>query len=266
MNDSQQQQYKEPVIKVSNAEEDGTRFYDGHSGVTLDRADFLARAADFQRGVLLVGENHEDPAAHRLELNLLTALIQKAKNSPMLKDTKQEQQQYSINETLSSLPNHSLALSLEFYDREAQTVLDEYLKGFVDVDTFLQNARPPHNHADYQPLIDYCKANAVPVIAANCPRRYSRMVSKGGGRRGLEECSMTVAATAANLPPLPYAEASDQYKRAFAEIMGVLNHNDDSVPTSLLDAQCLWDASMADSIMKVSSSQCYWLQTTIFNG
>ena len=49
---------------------------------------------------------------------------------------------------------------------------------FIDYDTFLDHSHPPANHKDYRPLIDFCKANKLPVIAANCSRRHSRLMSR----------------------------------------------------------------------------------------
>ena len=40
---------------------------------------------------------------------------------------------------------------MEFYDRSAQYVLDEYLMDFIDYDTFIgQIDHPPPNHKDYR--------------------------------------------------------------------------------------------------------------------
>jgi uncharacterized iron-regulated protein len=41
------------------------------------------------------------------------------------------------------------ALSLEFYDREAQTVMNEYVHGFCSLQTFLEDARPPGDLTPY---------------------------------------------------------------------------------------------------------------------
>ncbi len=123
--------------------------------------------------------------------------------------------------------------------------------GFVDLETFLGDSRPPSNHSDYQPLIDYCKANSLPVVAANCPRRYSRMASRQGRQR-LQECAGSGSGCGPLLPPLPYAGASEEYGRAFAEVMGIVRGQGE-VPRSMLDAQSLWDAAMAHSIHKVCS-------------
>ena len=84
--------------------------------------------------VIFIGENHGDDAAHALELEILREL------------------QESLDQR-----QQPLALSLEFYDRESQTVMNEYLKGVASLDTFLSDSKPPANHSDYQPLIDFCK-------------------------------------------------------------------------------------------------------------
>jgi hypothetical protein len=100
--------------------------------------------------VVLLGENHSDPEAHAIELDVFKRLHQ-------------------------SRPE-GLSLSLEFYDREAQAVMDEFTSGLVTRDVFLRDARAPSNAVDYQPMLDYCKEKGLNAIAANCPRRYSRMV------------------------------------------------------------------------------------------
>jgi len=188
------------------------------SGEPISKADFYNRIVTSKAPVIMIGENHEDPLAHAFELEILKKLKTAESN---------------------------FGLSLEFYDRECQTVLDEYLAGLIPLDTFLSDSRPPANHADYQPLLDLCKAVHLPVIAANCPRRYTRLVSKGG-----RDCLTPLASTSARqlLPPLPYEGASQKYTENFIEIMRAMGNSNPSVPTTMLDAQSLWDATMADSI------------------
>lgn len=54
------------------------------------------------------------------------------------------------------------------------------------------------------------------------------------------------------LAPMPYAKASEDYAKAFAKIMGLMSNdqvgNHTGVSNSMLDAQSLWDATMAHSI------------------
>jgi len=188
------------------------------SGEAISKSDFYNKIETSKAPVILIGENHEDALAHAFELEILKKL---------------------------NIAEQNVGLSLEFYDRESQTVLDEYLANLIPLDTFLSDSKPPGNHADYQPLLDHCKAVHLPVIAANCPRRYTRMVSKGG-----RDCLTPLASTSARhlLPPLPYEGASERYTQNFIEIMRAMGNNNPSVPTTMLDAQSLWDATMADSI------------------
>jgi len=111
------------------------------SGQPISKDEFYARIKESTAPVVMVGENHEDALAQALELNIL--------------------------KTVSSDLSRKVGLSLEFYDRESQTVLDEYLADIIPLKTFLADSRPPGNHAAYQPLIDHCKAGHMPVIATN---------------------------------------------------------------------------------------------------
>ena len=189
------------------------------SGQPISKDEFYTRIKESTAPVVMVGENHEDALAQALELNIL--------------------------KTVSSDLSKKVGLSLEFYDRESQTVLDEYLADIIPLKTFLADSRPPGNHDVYQPLIDHCKAGHLPVIAANCPRRYTAMVSKAG-----RSCLEPLANTSARqlLPPLPYSGASQAYTENFIQIMRAMGNTNPTVPTTMLDAQSLWDATMADSI------------------
>jgi len=192
-------------------------------GEGISKSEFMDRIAKSKARVLYIGENHEDSSAHLLELEILQAV------------------------KTTSTAEQNTALSLEFYDREAQTVLNEYLAGQVNLDTFLCDSRPPANHQDYQPLIDFCRVEGWRVIAANCPRRYTRMVGKQG-RDYLMKLEQTSAVNL--LPPLPYSGASEAYKNNFISIMHQMGNNNPNVPTTILDAQSLWDATMAHSIVQ----------------
>ena len=57
-------------------------------------------------GVLFLGENHADPEAHKLEMEILQ----------------------TVHKDWTRLNEGSMCLSLEFYERDCQTVMDEYLK------------------------------------------------------------------------------------------------------------------------------------------
>ena len=199
-------------------------------GTPLNKQTFMAKLESLlllkPKNVLFVGENHSDPSAHGLELELL----QKA----------------------AALRPGETALSLEFFDRSAQPLLDEYLLNFIDYETFIDHIEAPGNHRDYRPLIDFCKLKGLPVIAANCSRRHSRLMSRQGSDAMEKLAEESEIHRNFLLPPLPIQPASQQYEANFRETMGIVGSSelDDQKITRMLGAQSLWDATMAHSITK----------------
>jgi len=122
--------------------------------------------------------------------------------------------------------------------------VDEYLADLVTEDHFLRSSRPWDNYArDYRPLVELAKENALRVVAANPPRRYVNLASRLG-RASLESLS---AEARAWLPPLPYPEASAAYRAEWDALMGGVPMHGSGDP---LDGQTLWDAGMAESIVR----------------
>lgn len=200
------------------------------NGTPLSKANFFTKLDSTlqmkPKNVILLGENHSDPSSHWLELEIL--------------------------QRVAELKPGETALSLEFYDRSAQAVLDEYLLDFIDYDTFLENSHPPANHKDYRPLIDFCKAKKLPVVAANCSRRHSRLMSRQGPDAMEKLAEESELHRNFLLPPLPIQPASQQYEANFRATMGIVGQEglDDHRVTRMLGAQSLWDATMAHSITK----------------
>lgn len=197
--------------------------------------DLVAAVADAD--VVFVGETHDDPTGHMLEAELL----------------RRADEAYG-----------DVALSLEFFERDVQLVLDEYLTGLITESSFTSSARPwPRYQTDYKPLIEYAKKHGIDVIAANAPRRYVRRVTREG-RDALNELP---ASARAYLAPLPYGEPSDVYRDQWIGVISEVMEQEGTkcglpVPDSVarapmgshaamgnqLQAQALWDATMAWSI------------------
>jgi uncharacterized iron-regulated protein len=172
--------------------------------------------------VVFLGEQHDDTTAHRLELQIFKAAFEK-----YAKDRK-------------------ITLSMEMFERDVQTVVDEYLKGFISETHFTQSGRAWGNYkTDYRPLVEYAKENKLDVIAANAPRRYVNMVS----RLGKDSLNQLSADAKRWLAPLPYGEASDTYANKFNALMGgMTDSNTPNKHNPMLASQSLWDATMAFSI------------------
>ena len=177
--------------------------------------------------VIFLGENHDDAVAHFLQAELFR----------------------KIRESFGD--KRTVALSLEMFERDVQIVLDEYLNNLITEKKFLDDSRPWNNYkSDYRPLVEYAKQNKLLVIAANAPRRYVNMVSRGG-RETLDGLSPEAKKLIA---PLPYAQASEQYSKKFTALMGGMGGDNHGV-SKILDSQSLWDATMAFSISEYLKKQ-----------
>lgn len=172
--------------------------------------------------VVFLGENHDDAVAHALQLEIFKAAFDK----------------YS--------KERKMTLSMEMFERDVQTVVDEYLSGLISETHFLASSRPWGNYkTDYRPLVEFAKENKLELIAANAPRRYVNMVSRTG-RDSLNRLSPEAKKW---LAPLPYGEPSEKYVAKFNALMGQMpDPGAKQSPGQIIYSQALWDATMAYSI------------------
>ena len=180
--------------------------------------------------VIIFGEQHDDRETHRAQLELLEALGRSGR---------------------------PIVLSLEMFERDVQSALDDYLAGRMSEADFLARSRPWGNYAaDYRPLVELARERGWRVIAANVPRPIASAV----GRRGL--------AALDTLPPAERAHAAgdiacpeDDYRTRFLEQMrshspgsGGSPSPGDTLPSAMAErfylAQCLKDETMAESIVE----------------
>jgi uncharacterized iron-regulated protein len=186
---------------------------------------FDAMVAELARAdVVCIGEQHGFAAGHAFQVRLLEAL---------------------------GAVRGRLVLSLEMFERDVQTVLDEYLTGHITESAFLAAARPwPRYKTDYRALIEWCRQAARPVVAANPPRRHVNMVS----RNGQQSLLRLPRASRTHLPRLPYSmDLSPEYDAELTRLFGS-PHGDAPPPgmpsaANMKQAQALWDYGMADSIV-----------------
>ena len=173
-----------------------------------------------ETNVVFLGEQHDDAVAHALQMQIFKALFEKYGKE------------------------RKLALSLEMFERDVQTVVDEYLNNLISESHFLSSSRPWNNYKqDYRPLVELAKTEKLPVIAANAPRRYVNMVSRGGR----ETLSALTPEAKKWLAPLPYNQASEAYANKFKALMGKSPESGMGI-NKILDSQTLWDATMSYSI------------------
>ena len=178
--------------------------------------------------VVLVGEQHDDPHTHRLELALLDGLARRRGH---------------------------IILSLEMFERDVQRVLDDYLADRITEDEFLKASRPwPRYQTDYRPLVEFAKRRGWTVVAANVPRPLANAVSKAGLAH-LESLAPEERARASRDLQCPF----DDYFDRFDETMnahpmpGAEQQSADQkrqMTERFYFAQCVKDETMAESIAR----------------
>jgi uncharacterized iron-regulated protein len=192
------------------------RVYDTARSVFADFEVMLARAA--QSDVVFLGEQHDDPNTHRLELAVLEGLARR-------RDGK------------------GIVLSLEMFERDVQDTLDHYLMSHLSEEELLKTSRPwPRYATDYRPLVEFAKAHDWPVVASNVPRPIASAVSKEGWS-ALGARPETEQSWFARERLCPTGE--DDY---FKKFMAAMGSHPGSTGENFYLAQCLKDETMAESI------------------
>ncbi len=147
---------------------------------------------------LLLGETHTDPVGHWIQDRLLGRALER----------------YGGGAESGAL--RRVALSMEFFERDVQPVVNEYLEGLITESQFVDDARAVRYYEeDYRPLVERAREARIPVIAANAPRRYVNRVSRLG-RQALEALSPWAMSF---LPPMPFPRPSDTYRQEWETLM-----------------------------------------------
>ncbi|MEM8968441.1 MAG: ChaN family lipoprotein, partial [Bacteroidota bacterium] len=172
--------------------------------------------------VVLFGELHNNPICHWLELQLLRDL----------------HQEYD-----------SLVLALEMFEADNQLVLDEYLLGTIQEKHLLNEAKVWNNYAtDYQPLIEFVKANDIPVVASNIPRRYANLVYRQG-LAALDSLSDQAKQWVASLPITVNMQLAS-YQEMLTMMGGSSHGSNTGEAENLVHAQAVKDATMAHFVLQ----------------
>jgi uncharacterized iron-regulated protein len=171
--------------------------------------------------VVLFGEQHNDPIAHWLQLQVARDLAQRKAGH--------------------------MVVGLEMFERDVQPLVDQYVTGELDDKAFEEQSRPWPNYAtDYKPLLQLAQQNKFRVIGTNVPRRYASQVAKG---------SLTILDNLSPnerewLAPLPITVdyALPGYAN-MAKMFGGDAHGGAGAQ-NIIQAQALKDATMAHFILK----------------
>ncbi len=167
-----------------------------------------------RQDIVLIGEFHNNPISHWLQLEITT-------------DAKQKR---------------NLVLGAEMFEQDSQSALDQYLQGKITAKGLDSLARLwPNYKTDYAPLVNFAKANNLAFAATNIPRRHASMISKGG----FETVDTLPDAAKKWMAPLPIA--FDSTLAGYQNMMKMMAGHGSM---NMVRAQASKDATMAYFILR----------------
>jgi len=200
------------------------RVIDTRTRTVIDFEGLLARCADAR--VVTLGENHDDPATHQIELAMLEGLH---RHHP------------------------DLVFSMEMFERDVQDVLDQYLSGDLMEHEFIAASRPWGNYeTDYRPLVEFCRERELPVVASNIPRPLAGQVAQAGYEfADFSDEELPFIAETFEAPEDGYWEAfRDTMMMPGMEAMGI---SEDTIKL-YYQAQVIKDETMAESVSRAAEA------------
>lgn len=186
-------------------------------GSTAAWRDLVKESAESD--VVLIGENH----GHARGLSVAAALW---------------------DDILASRP--TAVLAMEFFERDHQAALDDYLAGLTDETAF--RAASVRTESNYPPghraMVESARSAGRPVVAANAPRRYVRLARLEGYDR-----LHTLTSEQRRLFRVPDVMLAGEYRDRFDRVMTPAGQEPDARRLdAVFRSQFLWDWTMADSV------------------
>jgi uncharacterized iron-regulated protein len=190
------------------------------TGAIVSAEQLFAVAGDAR--IVYFGETHDNPASHRLQLQLLRALTERH-------------------------PGRQ-ALGMEMFSRSQQPALDRWVAGELTEKAFLRESRWFENwsmdFAYYRDLLNFARERRIPVIALNADKGLVGVI------RGKSPDQLS----AEELARLPTLDLDDPYHRGLvAAIFGDHRHKGMHLD-GFVRVQTLWDETMAESAVSYLES------------
>lgn len=168
--------------------------------------------------VVFIGEYHGNHASHLLQAQLQAALYQLRPNQ---------------------------VLSMEQFNRDHQTTLNQYLDSEIGEKTLIKEADAWSNYAaSYRPLVEFAKRHFLPVYAANAPAQTVRCVGRQG-QGYLDKLNPTERAQIAASP----FYSDPNYEQKFNDLMQNSRHANAAQRQNSYFAQLVRDNTMAETLL-----------------
>ena len=186
------------------------------TGTFVTAEQMLTNASDAR--VVFVGETHDNPAAHRLQQQLLG--------------------------TMTTRYPGEVSLGMEMFNIEQQPVLDRWSAGELDEKSFLKEVRWFENwsmdFAYYRDLLLLARELKIPVVGLNAPKTMIRAI-------GMQPADQLDEELRAQLPEL---DLDEPYQRAMTEAIYAGHDGGNRMIDGFHRVQTLWDEMMAENVAK----------------
>lgn len=165
--------------------------------------------------LIFIGERHDSHAHHANQLALIQLIYKKNKN---------------------------LVIGMEMFQRPFQSVLDEYISGDIDEEAMLKKteyfSRWKFDYHLYKPILRFAKENKIRIIALNSPTGVTKKTATEGLANLSDEDRIHTS------KEIDYFDSD--YKNDLKFVFDM--HPSRQVFTNFLEAQLLWDETMAEVV------------------
>ena len=190
------------------------------TGTIVSQQTMLTIASDNR--IVYIGETHDNPASHRLQLEVLTALN-------------------------ASSPG-KIALGMEMFTPAQQPALDRWSTGELDEKNFLREVEWysvwKGDFDLYRELLIFARDNRIPVVGLNADKQTKMSILN----KPLEELTAEERAT------IPELDLSDPYHTAMVKAIYGDHVKSEGRLAGFQRVQALWDETMAASIVQYLQS------------
>lgn len=177
-----------------------------------------------QANVVYLGENHDNPEDHEIQLKIIQELHQRHRKT---------------------------AIAMEMFQRPYQSILDRYLSGQLNEQELVEQTeytqRWGFDWEYYAPLLRFAREKSLPVLALNTPTEVTRQVA----REGLQSLTQQQQQF---IPPLSEIRTDNLEYRQL--MLATFKQHQQGGHGSSTDferfflAQVLWDETMAETIAR----------------
>lgn len=185
------------------------------TGTLVREEEMLAAVTDAR--IVYVGETHDNPASHRLQLAILQAMVERWPGQ--------------------------VSLGMEMLTRKQQAVLDRWVANELSEKEFLKEAEWysvwSMDFALYRDLLIYARDHRIPVIGLNAEKDLVKAIGRHLPAELSEEERIR----------LPEMDMTDPYQTAMVEAIFGGHAAGDSLLGGFQRVQTLWDETMAESIV-----------------